>query len=55
MCVAVVAGNNDRQGVYVDNVYAYAVDRNKYCMHAKSSADNKTHDSAHGTYLAIGY
>lgn len=55
ICLAIVAGNNNRQGMYVDNAFAYAVDRSKYCMHAKSSCANEVQDGVPCTYLAIGY
>ena len=52
-CLAMIAGNIDRQGYSIDNTFAYPIDRTKYYMSSKSSSAN-TESNFGGNYVAIG-
>ena len=52
-CLAMIAGNIDRQGSRVDNTFAYPIDRTKYYMSSKSS-DANAETNFGGNYVAIG-
>ena len=52
-CLAMIAGNINRQGERVDNTFAYPIDRTKYYMSSKRS-DTNAESNAGGNYVAIG-
>lgn len=53
-CLAMIAGNINRQGEKVDNTFAYPIDRTKYYMSSKRS-DINAESNAEGNYVAIGF
>lgn len=53
-CLAIVAGNRERQGAAVDNTFAYVIDRKTYYMNTKRS-DMNAESWRPSTYYAIGY